>query len=96
MSFQVLNKKSHQFLEFLDDNNNLLEPTYSKGSLWLKYFGHSNSLYTRAIRAIVNHTAIEEYQLRFFPQKEFKCLYDNYPIETRCYILFDYTRYNKY
>jgi len=93
MSFQASDEKDHQFLELLDNNNNLLEPTYSKDSSWLKYFGHSN---IKAIRAIVNHTAIGEYQLRFFPQEEFKCSYGNYSIKTRCHILFDCTRYNEY
>ena len=31
------------------------------------FFGHSNSLYARATRAIVNHAPIREYHLRFFP-----------------------------
>ena len=96
MSFQALDEKGYQFLELLNDNNNLLELTYSKGGLWLKYFGHSNLLYTRAIRAIVNYAPIGEYQLRFFPWKEFKYSCNNYPIKTRHHILFDCTRYNEY
>jgi len=96
MSFQASNEKEYQFLELLDNDNNLLEPTYSKGGSWLKYFGHSNLLYIKATRAIVNHTAIGEYQLRFFPQEEFKCLCSNYSIKTRWPILFDCTRYNEY
>ena len=30
MTFQVLNNKGQNFLELVDDENNLLEPTYSK------------------------------------------------------------------
>ena len=73
-----------------------LEPMYSKGGTWLKYFGHSNSLCVRVTIAIVNHALIDEYRLRFFPQEDFKCLCSNYPIETRCHILHDCKRYNKY
>jgi len=60
MTFQVSDKKDH-FLELLDDNNKLLELTYSKGGTWLKYFGHSNSLCVRASRAILNHAPIGKY-----------------------------------
>ncbi len=45
-------------------------PSIAKGRLWLKYFGHSNSLHTKALRAIVNYTPIGEYWLRFFPYGE--------------------------
>ena len=96
MTFQVLDEKGNHFLELLDNDNKPLEPTYSKGRIWLKYFGHSNSLYARATRAIVNHAPISEYRLRFFPREDFKYLYSDYPIKTRCYILYNCKRYNKY
>ena len=67
MNFQVSDKKEHQFLELLDDDNKLLGLTYSKGKSWLKYFGHSNLLCARVTRAIVNHASIGKYWLRFFP-----------------------------
>jgi len=63
MTFQASNEKGYHFLDLLDDNNKPLEPTYSKGGMWLKYFGHSNSLCARATRAIVNHTPIGEYPI---------------------------------
>jgi len=44
------------------------------GRSWLKYFGHSNSLYARATRTIINYAPIGEYRLRFFLREEFKCL----------------------
>ena len=93
MNFQVSENKEHNFLELLDDDNNPLELTYSKGGTWLKYFGHSNSLCVRASRAIVNHTPIGKYQLRFFLQEEFKCPCGAYPIKTS---LHECKRYNKY
>jgi len=94
--FKHQTKKGHQFLELLNDDNKPLEPTYSKGRSWLKYFGYSTSLCTRATRAIVNYALISKYWLRFFLWEEFKCLYGTYSIETRHHILFDCKRYDKY
>ena len=96
MTFQASDKKGHQFLELLNNDNKPLELIYSKGGTWLKYFGHSNSLCARVTRAIINHAPIGEYQLRFFPQEEFKCPCGNYPIKTRHHILYNCKRYNKY
>jgi len=61
ISFQVSDLKGRNFLELLDDNSNPLELSVSKGDPWLQYFGHSNSLCTRATRAIVNHAPISKY-----------------------------------
>jgi len=61
MSFQALDLKGGNFLELLDDDSNPLELSVIKGSLWLQYFGHSNSLYARATRAIINYAPISEY-----------------------------------
>jgi len=83
MMFQALNVEGRQFLELFDNNLQPIEPSYSKGGSWLKYFSHSNSLCTRASRAIINHAPIGEYHLRFFPQEEFKYSCGQYPIETR-------------
>jgi len=96
MTFQVSDKKGNHFLKLLDDDNKPLEPTYSKGGTWLKYFEHSNFLCVRATRAIVNHAPIGEYRLRFFPRKDFKCPCSDYFIETRCHILYNCKRHNKY
>ena len=80
MTFQASDAKERQFLELLNDNLLFIEPSYSKEGLWLKFFGHFNLLYARVSRVIVNHTSIEEYHLRFFPQGEFKCLHEQYLI----------------
>ena len=83
MMFQALDYKWRSFLNLLHDDLNVIEPLYSKGKSWLKYFGHSNSLYARATRAIINHTSISKYCLRFFPQENFVCLCSLYSIESR-------------
>ena len=83
MIFQALDLKERNFLELVDSDNIPLEPTYCKGGSWLQFFGYSNSLCTRATRAITNHTPIGEYHLKFFPNEDFSCLCGLYPIEMR-------------
>ena len=96
MTFQASNLKGSQFLDLVDDDNNPIEPTYAKGGLWLKSFGHSNLLCARATRAITSHAPIGEYRLRFFPREEFKCPCGFYPVESRCLILHESGRFNGY
>ena len=90
MMFQVLDLKENQFLDLLDDNNNIIEPSYVKGGLWLKTFSYSNSLCAYVTRAITNHALIGEYRLRFFPREEFKYPCSLYPIESRHHILHEF------
>ena len=96
MTFQASNGKGNHFLDLLDDNFNIIEPSYTKGSPWLQAFGHSNLLCARAMRAITNYAPIREYQLKFFPNKDFSCLCNNYPIESRRHILYECKRFNGY
>ena len=96
MIFQASNQKRQHFLKLFDNNNNSLELLYSKDETWFKYFGHSDSLCTCTIRAIVNYASINEYRLRFFPWEDFMYSCSFYPIETRHYILHKYRRYNEY
>ena len=96
MMFQASNLKGNQFLDLLNDDNNTIEPFYVKGESQLKMFSHSNSLCARATRAIMNHAPIGEYRLRFFSREEFKCPCSLYPIESRCYILYECGRFNGY
>ena len=49
MIFQVSNTKGRYFLELLDVELNPIELSYFKGGLWLKFFGHSNSLLSRSL-----------------------------------------------
>jgi len=72
MTFQASDGKGRHFLDLVDDNLNTIEPAYTKGGPWLQVFGHSNSLCAHATRAITNHAPIGGYQLRFFPNKDFK------------------------
>ena len=96
MTFQVSDGKGKHFLDLLDDNFNTIEPSYTKGGPWLQVFGHSNSLCACATRAITNHAPIGEYQLRFFPNKDFTCPCNDYPIKSRRHILHKCRRFNGY
>ena len=96
MTFQASDLKEKQFLDLLDNNNNIIELSYIKGGSWLKVFGHLNSLYIHASRAITNHALIGKYRLRFFPREEFKCPCRLYSIELRHHILYECGRFNGY
>ena len=96
MTFQASDKKGNHFLDLLDDDLKAIEPSYSKGGPWLQAFGHSNLLCARAVRAITNHAPIGEYRLRFFPNMDFLCPCNNYPIGTRRHILYKCQRFNRY
>jgi len=96
MIFQASDVKDHYFINLLNENSNPIKLYAVKDSPWLKFFGHSNSLYARATRAIINHAPIGEYQLRFFVWKEFKFLCSLYPIELRHHILHECRHFNNY
>ena len=96
MTFQALDGKEKQFLDLLDDNLNAIEPSYVKEGPWLQALEQSNSLCMCTMRAITNHTPIEEYRLRFFPREEFQCPCSMYPIKSRRHILHDCSRFNSY
>ena len=96
MIFQASNQKGRQFLELVDSDNNLIELFYTNGGPWLKLIGYSNSLCTRAMRAITNHTPTGEYRLYFFLKEEIKYPCRPYLIESRHHILHECQRFNKY
>ena len=96
MTFQASDQKGRNFLDLVDSDNKTLEPTYSKGGVWLQYVGHSNTLCARAARVITNHTPIGEYRLHFFPREKFSCPCGLYSIKIRHYILHECRRFNKY
>jgi len=83
MLFQALDSKGRNFLDLLDDNLNLVEPSSIKRGPWLQYFSYLNSLCACFTRAIMNHALIGKYQLKFFPSEEFVFPCSFYPIESR-------------
>ena len=96
MTFQALDGKGNHFLDLLDDDLNVIEPSYARGGPWLQAFGYLNLLCARTTRAITNHAPIGEYRLQFFPNMDFTCPCNNYPIESRRHILHDCWRFNRY
>ena len=96
MTFQAFDDRGYHFLDLLDKDSNPLEPSTANSGLSLKQFGYSNSLCARATRAIVNHTLIDKYRLRFFPREEFMYPCGEYSIETRYHILHNCKRFNIY
>jgi len=96
MIFQALDGKRSNFLNLTDDNYEEIKPSYIKGGPWLQAFRHLNLLYTWATRAITNHAPIGEYCLRFFPNEDFSCPCDDFPIKSRRHVFFDYKRHNGY
>jgi len=96
MTFQASDSKGRNFLGLLNDDLHPIEPSCTKGGLWLLHFSYSNLLYTRASRAITNHAPIGEYRLRFFPKESFTCPCGIYSIETRQHILHECHRFNNY
>ena len=83
ISFQASDLKEKNVLELLNSDLKPIEPLAIKGSSWLQHFGHFNSLCARATRAIVNHTPISKYCLRFFSREDFLYPCGLYPIESR-------------
>jgi len=96
MTFQVSDGKGNHFLDLLDDDLNVIEPSYVRGGPWLQAFSYLNSLCPHTTRTITNHAPIGEYRLRFFPNMDFACPCNNYPIESRRHILHDCRRFNGY
>ena len=92
IKFKTSGLKGNFFLNILSNDLSDIEPSYTKGELWIESFGFSNSLCTWAI---TNHVLIGEYQLHFFPREEFSCLCGLYSIKTRYHILYNCKRFNK-
>ena len=96
MTFQAFDYKERNFFDLNNNNGIYICPTYTKEEAWLKHFGLSNLLYIWITRLITNYASIGEYRLRFFSKKSIACLYRNYFIKMRRYIIFECPRYNKY
>lgn len=96
MISQISDFKDNYFLDLLDNNLYNIKLLYIKRSLWIKHFGHSNPLCTKATQVITNYALIEGYHLGFFPREKFSHLYRLQLIEIKHHIFYKYRRYNKY
>ena len=61
ITFQASDGKERHFLDLVDENFEIIEPSYTKGGPWLQSFRHSNSLCAQATRAFTDHAPIGKY-----------------------------------
>jgi len=60
-SFMTNPKRGQCFLDFEDENQKVIKPTYTKGGLWLPSIGFTNSLCACFTHMTTGHTPIGEY-----------------------------------
>jgi len=87
-------KKGHYFLNFEDEKEIVIKPTYVKGGSWLPVIGFSNSLYARFTRMTTGHAPIGEYRQRFFPQLSTSCPCGKAEVQTREHIVMECDRHD--
>jgi len=86
-SFTTNPKKGQCFLDFEDENQKIIKPTYAKGSLWLPFIGFTNSLCACFTRMTTGHAPIGEYRQRFFPHLPTNCSCGEAEVQTREHIV---------
>jgi len=91
--FKDSKKKGQLFLEFEDNNECVIKPTYTKGGLWLLHIGISNSVCTRFTCMILEHAPIGEYQQRFFPNTAIHCPCGKVDVKIREHIFMQCKQY---
>jgi len=62
MSFTNSLKKEHYFLNFEDEKQRVIKPTYAKGGLWLSIVGFTNFLCACFTCMTTEHAPIREYK----------------------------------
>jgi len=95
VSFSSSQKKGQLFLDFEDEKEQVLKPTYVKGGSWLPSIGFSNSLYTRFTHMTTGHAPISEYCQRFFPNSPTSCPCSKVDVQTREHIVMQCDRHKQ-
>jgi len=72
-AFSTEKRKGQLFLDFEDDKQRVIKPTYTKGGSWLPSIGFINALCVHFTRMTTGHTPIGEYRQRFFPNSPTSC-----------------------
>ena len=93
-SFTTNPKRGQCFLDFEDENQKVIKPTYSKGGSWLPSIGFTNSLCACFTHMTTSYAPIGEYRQRFFPYLPTNCSCSNAEIQTREHIIMEYDLYN--
>jgi len=94
MPFANSLKKGHYFLNFEDEKQRVIKPTYAKGSSWLPVIEFTNSLCTCFTCMTTRHASIREYRQRFFPHLPTSCPCGKAEIQTHEHIVMEYDRHN--
>jgi len=87
-------KKGHYFLNFEDEKERVIKPTYAKGGSWLPVIGFTNSLCARFTRMTTGRAPIGEYRQRFFPHLPTSCPCGKAEVQTREHIVMECKRYD--
>jgi len=93
-SFMSNPKRGQLFLDFKDENQKVIKPTYAKDSSWLPSIGFTNSLCARFPRMTTGHAPIGEYRQRFLPHLPISCLCSEAEVQTREHIVMECDTYN--
>jgi len=93
-SFANSLKKGHYFLNFKDEKERVIKPTYAKGGSWLPTIGFTNSLCTRFTHMTTGHAPIGEYRQRFFPHLPTSCPCGEAEVQTREHIIMECDRHD--
>jgi len=88
-SFMSNPKRGQCFLDFEDEKQKVIIPTYTKGSSWLPSIGFTNSLCARFTRMTTGHAPIGEYRQRFLPHLPISCPCGKAEVQTREHIVME-------
>ena len=88
-SFMSNPKRGQLFLNFEDENQKVIKPTYAKGGSWLPSIGFTNSLCTYFTHMTTSHAPIGEYRQRFLPHLPISCLCGEAEVQTREHIIME-------
>ena len=86
-SFQTNKNRGQLFLDFEDDKERVIKPTYTEGGLWLPIIGTTNSICARFTRMTVGHAPISKYRQHFFPNSPINCPCSQAEVQTRKHIV---------
>jgi len=93
-SFAKSKKKDQCFLNFKDEKQQVIKPTYAKERLWFPFIGFTNSLCTRAMHMTTGYASIREYRQRFFLHLSTSCSYGEAEVQIYEHIVMEYDLYD--
>jgi len=71
--FSTEKRKGQLFLNFEDNKQRIIKPTYTKGRSWLLSIGFTNALCAHFTHMTTSYTPIGEYHQKFFPNSPTSC-----------------------